>query len=128
MQRNTFTKKEKLCKKSIVDQLIHGKNNSKFTEYPLLCIWKEQELDTHYPAQIMISVGKRMQKKAINRNRIKRQIREIYRQRKSHLYDHLKIQNKQIAIIFLFVSKEMVPFNKLEDSIGKIIEKLIKMV
>lgn len=127
-QRNTFTKKEKLCKKSIVDQLIQGKECSKFSEYPFVCIWKEVKLDTTFPAQIMISVGKRYHKKAVSRNRIKRQIREIYRLRKPNLYDHLNAKGKQIAFILLYISKEQLPFNKLENSIEKIVEKLIKMV
>ncbi len=127
VQSHTFTKKEKLCKKSVIDQLIKGNDHYKVLHYPFVCIWKKIELDTHFPAQIMISVGKRNFKKAVVRNQLKRQIREIYRQRKHLLYEHLQTQGKQIALIVFYTGKEPIVQQKMEDSFEKIIDKIIKM-
>jgi ribonuclease P protein component len=125
LQTYTFDKKERLCKKSILDQLIASKDNPKIKEFPFLCIWTECKLDVAYPAQVLISVGKRNIRKAVLRNKIKRQIREVYRHQKHKLYKHLKSNDKQIALAIFYIGKEILPQKKLEVALEKSITHII---
>ena len=126
-QRYTFRKAEKLCSKKVIEQLIHGSHTQKLVKYPFIFIWKEHPNKTDYPVQILISVSKKYSKKAVERNRVKRQIREIYRSRKHKLYEDLQVKNKQLALIVFFIGKGSVSFTSMEESFEKLIGKLIQM-
>ncbi|MFC2114094.1 ribonuclease P protein component [Bacteroidota bacterium] len=126
-QRYTFKKAERLCSKKVIERLIHGSHTQKLVKYPFIFIWQEHPKKIDYPAQILINVSKKYSKKAVERNRIKRQIREIYRFRKHILYSDLLVKNKQIALIVFFIGKGSVTINSMEDSFEKLIDKLIQV-
>ena len=119
----TFKKAERLNKKKIISRLF--KRGSSFTVFPIKVIWLEGELDSIYPAQTLIAVSHRKIKKAVGRNRIKRQIRESWRQHKHQFYDFLTIHEKQCAVAFIFVGNTMVSSALLEKKIKQILPRLI---
>ena len=76
-------KPERLNKKKIIEKMFAGGSRS-FSIFPLRVVWLPvEELDVQ--ASILISVSKRRFKRAVKRNRIKRQIREAYRLNKQIL-------------------------------------------
>ena len=85
-RRHTFPKEEHLCRKKLIDELF-GKQSSSFGVYPLRIVWLPSEGPTGTP-QVLISVSKRGFKRAVDRNRLKRLIREAYRLNKHHLLEH----------------------------------------
>lgn len=122
--RATFTKSERLCSKKIMEELFaSGKS---FIISPFRVIWDNQELNSAYPVQVAISVPKRNVKKAVERNRLKRQIREAYRLNKLPLYKKLTVDNKQCALMLIFTGKELVNYNETENKIKTIIQRLIR--
>jgi len=122
-QRYFFGKESKLKSRNVIQQLFsEGKH---VLVYPLKAVYifgNEQ-----HPLQVGVSASKRNFKKAVERNRIKRLIREAYRLQKPALENHL-IQNKQSLSIFLmYVGKEMPEYEQLKESVEKIIKRMVKI-
>lgn len=99
----TFGKKEKLVSKKTIDALFSGGNSRSMSAYPLRVVFMRKERnETEEPAQVMVSVSKRHFKRAVKRNRVKRQIREAYRLNKHLLYEALE-QKKDTAVAMAFI-------------------------
>lgn len=99
----SFRKDEILRKKKLIDQLFA--EGTSFFVYPFKILVLPAPLETPFPVQVLISVSKRSFKYAVDRNRIKRQIREIYRLNKQQLYDHLNKNNEQCVMAIIYTAK-----------------------
>ena len=79
-------------------------------------------------ATILISVSKRRFKRAVKRNRVKRQIREAYRKNKYLLVDELQRREQHFAIAFIYLSDGLIATAELEEkmkiALSRISEKL----
>ena len=72
-----------------------------------------------------VGVNTRNFKKAVDRNYIKRLLREIYRTEKTELVDFLNQHNKRINLFLLFVDKVLPEYNLLKPKMQQAIKKLI---
>ena len=115
----TFSKNERLCSKPLIDKLIQ-KGNS-FNGFPFKIMWLELE-ESSVPVKIMISVPKRKFKRAVDRNRLKRLIREAYRKNKYKLIE--QIENRKFAILVIYTSKTIVDYAEIEEKIVKLLVRL----
>ncbi len=113
--RFLFSKKYKLKSHKLIHSVFHqGKS---ITVYPLKVLYLYQDrLDCN---QVGISVPKRNFKKAVDRNRIKRIIREAYRLNQNKLKSY-----KKYAMMFLYLDKKEYSYTKLEDTIKRILGEL----
>jgi ribonuclease P protein component len=119
----SFRKDEILRKKKLIDRLFT--EGSAFYIYPFKIYWLETSLDTSYPAQVLISVGKRSFKRAVDRNRVKRQIREVYRIQKHDLYNKL-IDNQQQGILgIIYTTNSQFETGELEIKIKAVLKRLL---
>jgi len=118
--KQTFSKEERLCSKKIIENLFEG--GSSLAVYPFRLVWLETELKTKYPVQITISVSKKNIARAVDRNKIKRQIREGYRKNKNILYKYLYKKNRQYAMALIYTAKDK---TKTSTKGGKEIEQII---
>ena len=84
----------------------------------------EASLPEAVPCQAMVSVSKRSFKRAVDRNRIKRLMRENWRLQKQLVLETLDAQQKQWAIVFIFVGKEMPTFEEMQKSMTTVVEQL----
>jgi len=80
-------------------------------------VWIKTSLPVSYPVQLAISISPRLFPRAVDRNNIKRQIREIYRLNKSLLYDFCKEKNMQYALMIIYTSKNKYPYPELKEKI-----------
>ncbi len=119
----TFKKEERLCNKSAIDQLF--KKGKHFFVHPFKVIWLESDQDSTYPAQIMISVSKRNFKKAVDRNYIKRIIRETYRKNKQFLYETLETKHKKLTFTLIYTAKEVIAYDELDRRMIQLLNQLI---
>jgi ribonuclease P protein component len=122
--RNTFGKAERLCSKKLIGELF--KDGKHITIFPYRLIWKEVELPSSSPVQIAISVPKKRMKRAVDRNRIKRVLREGYRLNKAELYNSLKDSKKQYALFLIYSGPKDIEFKEAEGKIILILQRLIK--
>ncbi|MDR3118578.1 MAG: ribonuclease P protein component [Mediterranea sp.] len=114
MERNTLHKAERLCSKLQIEKLFAGGGSKSFSVYPLRVVFMPIEKKEEASASILISVSKRRFKRAVKRNRIKRQIREAYRKNKHGLLDFLREKTGGIAIAFIYLADEFVPTGEIE--------------
>ncbi len=117
----TFTKEERLSGKIFIDTLIQ--NGKSFNSFPFRIVWQEVP-ENKTKARIVISVPKRLFKRAVDRNRMKRLIREGYRKNKNVLYDNM--ENKTIHLLVIYTSKTMVESNEMEEKVVVAIQLLVK--
>lgn len=123
--RSTFKKEERLCSKKAIDELFA--DGSSFSTFPLRVIHLEKETIIDSSIKALFSVPKKRFKKAVDRNRIKRQLISAYRQNKSQLYPALENKNKSIHLAFVFTSSEPIPFKQIEDKIILSLQRLAKV-
>ena len=122
---NTLPKTERLKRTKLFDELFANGNQVK--KYPIRAVWVEAELpEKDVPVQVAFSVPKRRFKHAVDRNRIKRQMREVYRTNKNELHTVLRNRQKQIALALLFTGKDGPEFVELQEKIILVLTRLKK--
>lgn len=110
---NTLHKVERLEKKKIIEKMFAGGSRS-FSVFPLRVVYLPVE-ELEADASILISVSKRRFKRAVKRNRVKRQIREAYRVNKHELLNILVERKCRLAIAFIYLSDQLVESSIIED-------------
>lgn len=123
---NRLRKPERLSRKKIIEKLFAGGSRS-FSIFPLRVVWLPvEELDV--PASLLVSVSKRRFKRAVKRNRVKRQIREAYRLNKQPLLEALAEKDLRLALAFIYLSDELVDSTviaeKMKIALVRIVEKV----
>lgn len=76
------------------------------------------------PTNMLVSVSKKKFKRAVKRNRIKRQLRESYRLHKHELITPLQEANKSLLVAFIYLDKEEHTFKEMEKAINKTVRLL----
>ena len=122
-RKYTFPKEEHLCRKKLIEELF-SKQSSSFGVYPLRIVWIKAAAPTSAPPQVLISVSKRTFKRAVDRNRLKRLIREAYRLNKYRLTE--QPNGHEIALLgIIFTGKEKSPLALVER---KLIFALLRLL
>ena len=86
-RRFTLCKEERICSKLLIDKLFNGGNSHSMVAFPLRVVYvikdRNEAQDATIPqTKILVSVPKKHFKRAVKRNRVKRQVREAYRKNK----------------------------------------------
>ncbi len=110
--RFTFKKEERLYGHAALNNVYtHGKHLH-IGNFKLIFIEVPQ---SHQPAcRVVFSVPKKSFKKAVDRNLIKRRMREVYRTNKHLIYQHLTKKNKQLHIYLIYTTKQIIEFEELQ--------------
>lgn len=136
MQRFTFSKEERLSKKKLIDELFES--GSSFHLPPLRVLMLEKKAATAETkasvsqadlptasTQILITVSSKHFSRAVDRNRVKRLLRESYRLHKHLLYEKLVQKKKKLLLAFLYTSKKIEPFAVIEEKVVASLHKII---
>ncbi|WP_129713655.1 ribonuclease P protein component [Pedobacter sp. SYP-B3415] len=122
----TFRKEERLCSRKHLDLLF--KNGSSFLLYPFRVTYLELPDKHSFPARVVVNVPKRRYKHAVDRNLLKRRIREAYRHLKSsELYD-LVNEEKHLLLSLQFVGKEKYPLEFIHKKLNLTLQKLVSKI
>jgi ribonuclease P protein component len=78
--------------------------------------------------QFGVAVGTRHFKRAVQRNRIRRQIREAYRLQKQQLQQALQQQQKGLALFVVYTGKELPEYSLIADKMNRLLQKLTQTV
>ncbi|TGE14858.1 ribonuclease P protein component [Hymenobacter elongatus] len=118
----SFPKEEHLCRKKLIEELF-GRGSS-FGLYPLRVVWLPAAAPTSAPPQVLVSVSKRSFKRAVDRNYIKRLVREAYRLNKYRLVE--AVDGHQVGTVaFIYTGKEKKPFTLVEKKLISGLERLL---
>ena len=126
--RNTFCKSERLNSKLIIDKLFAG-GNSSFTVFPLRVVYMKTKKTVSgngqtIPASILISVPKKRFHHAVDRNRVKRLVRESYRLNKSILWEALEDKDYGVTLAFVCMTDTLPDFKHMEKCVAKILRRV----
>lgn len=117
----SFPKKEKLKRKKLIEQLFEGGKG--ISSYPVKLIYLRTELPEDVQIQAGVTVSKRNFKRAVQRNRIKRLLRESYRLNKHLVFNNIE---GKFAFLFLYIGKEMPEYEQVEASIKAVLHKFVE--
>src|SRR3954467_11218662 len=109
----TFKKEERLCNKRLIDELFH--NGSSFLCYPFKASWLITTQPQQVAVQVLFAVAKKRYKRAVDRNLLKRRMREAYRlQKQENLYNFLNGADKSITLSISYIGKEINDYKLIE--------------
>jgi ribonuclease P protein component len=128
--RHTLSKAERL--KSYKRIRLLFAEGQKFKLVPLLVYYQFRELVVHssetIPIQMGVSVGSRYFKKAVDRNLIKRRIREAYRKNNADLKQEVMDKAIGVDVFFVYTSTELLSYSQFEASMLKAIQILLEKI
>ncbi len=101
----TYHKKERLKSRKLIEDLFE--TGAGLKGFPLKVLFKVVEDPGQPLLQAGVSVGSKRFKKSVDRNRIKRLMRESYRLQKQPLYDQLCKSNIRLVLFFIYIGSEM---------------------
>ncbi len=116
-------KSYKLKSKKIIESVFNDGETVK--QFPFLVKFCNQELPSNQAFQIVFSVSKRRFKKAPDRNRIKRLMREVVRKNKHSLEAQLQQNNQQLALFLIYTNTEIMSYEEMNRKIVLLFERLI---
>ena len=121
--RNTLGKNERLKSRKLIGHLF--KEGNSFSIAPLRVLYSLAG-ETTSPLQAGFSVSSKKFKKAVDRNRIKRLLREAYRQQKHPLKIQLEENNKQLAVFFIYTGREIPEHAFIYEKMGIAIQMIVR--
>ena len=122
-RRNTFKKSERLCSRILIDSLFQGDSRS-VSAYPIRAVFRTIDANEQKGVSILISVPKKRFHDAVDRNRVKRQIREAYRKQKHALAELVTTQGKGLLIAFVYVSDKIESTDYIEKRVVRLLDKV----
>jgi len=128
-------KGERLCSKKLIDTLFEPGRSHAMTVFPLKAVYRlidsksevstSQETLTEPNVQLLVSVPKKHFKRAVKRNRVKRQVREAYRKHKRLVTQSVdKLTDKQLLIAFIWLSDELTDSDTIEQRVCNLLQRI----
>lgn len=120
----TFKKQERIVSSLLIETLFGKGDSQSLAAFPLRAVYLQTERRQGCaPVQILISVPKKRFKHAVDRNLIKRQVREAYRHHKGLLCNYVP-ENQQLLIAFIWLSDRHCPTNEVEKRVVSILQRI----
>ena len=123
MKRNTFPLKEHLKSKSVIDSLYA--NGTSATAFPLRAVFLEQPDTQETTATILINVAKRRFRHAVDRNLLKRRIREAYRTSKHRFIETLENNGKKMAVAIMYIDTKPNSTEYIKRKMGRLLDAIV---
>lgn len=126
VKKFTLNKTERLKRRKIIEQLFsEGRAVSAFpirVQYKLV-----DELLTE-PLQAGFSASSRTFKRAVDRNRIKRLMREAYRLQKAPLEQALQTKQRRLALFLIYTGKELPQYAMVKEKMEVVLQRLVQNI
>lgn len=123
-ERFTLSKEERICSKKLINELFTG-NGRSMTAFPLRVVFMKRTIVDDQPrAAMLVSVPKRYFKHAVDRNRVKRQVREAFRRNKSIITQNLTYDHEAVAMAFVWLTDEKFPSSEVENRMVRLLTRI----
>ena len=119
----SYSKKEKLKSRKLLEQ-IFSKGRS-INVFPLKVFYLQPGEKQDFYIKTGVGVSGRNFKKAVERNHIKRLLRETYRTEKTSLHEFLKEQDKQVAVFILYIDKTAPVYATIKEKMPIALKRLM---
>lgn len=124
--RYRFPRYERLSKRREIEALFA--QGRKAFAFPYRIVFTITPVEQHPGPAMMPVVPKRLFKRAVDRNANKRRIREAYRLQAPPLRAALRERGLRLAVAFLIVSNDPVPYERAYRAIGRLMAELLANV
>ena len=138
-QDERLKKSERLCSKKRIDLLFGTGGSHAMTAFPLKAVYR---LTDSVPAssspdgdpetasvQMMVSVPKRHFRRAVKRNRVKRQLREAYRKNKHSIVNKVNsLEGMSLMITFIWMESKLYDSKTVEQKIKNLLQRIEEKV
>ena len=118
-----FHKSERLTSKLIIDQLFAG-GNASLSAFPLRVVYMPLSDASFPPVSILVSVPKKRFHHAVDRNRMKRLVRESYRLNKHILWNALTTRHTRLAIAFVCITDQLPSYRMVNKNMRKALVRI----
>ena len=119
----SYPQSEKLKSQKLIEQLfVEGQSVS---AYPLRIVYLKANHDDGVLLKVGVSVSKRNFKKAVDRNQIKRLLREAYRLNKSEYFNNI---TTPYALMILYIGKDGSDFESINTKMNELFKKFIEKI
>ena len=115
-----YNKYEKLKSRKLIKQLFE--DGKAISVFPLRLVYLKTNHDGKYLLQTGVSVSKRNFKLAVDRNRIKRMMREVYRLNKAKFYNSI---SEKYIFMFIYLGKKEMDYHKLDKKMNELIDAFL---
>ncbi|PMC25368.1 ribonuclease P protein component [Hoylesella buccalis] len=125
-----LSKWERICGRTLLEKLFTGGKSKSFSVFPLRVVYlltnrPDGDLQHEAPVKMMVSVSKRHFKRAVKRNRVKRQVREAYRLNKEIVVSSMADSpNRQLLLGFIWMSDELHDTDTVERSMQVLLKRV----
>jgi ribonuclease P protein component len=121
--KHTLGKEERLKSRKLIERLYKEGNSVK--AFPLRMMFLQTEHTSNFPCQVGVSVPKRNFKLAVDRNRLKRLMRETYRLQKEIVYNNLGVPH---VFMISYLGKEEWTYEDLYKKMEKLLTNFVNEV
>jgi len=124
----TFSKRERIVSQKLIELLFSKGQSHSASAFPLRIVYMEkQRHEGGEPVEVLVSVSKRHFKHAVKRNRVKRQIREAYRQHKQILAGKVPA-DRAMAVAFIWLADMLCDSRQVERSVKRLLGKAAETI
>ena len=126
-RHDTLTKSERVCSRNTVEQLFGGGQSRAMSAFPIRMVYMMTDRQEGEPAaQMLVSVPKRCFKRAVKRNRVKRQVREAYRHLKHGVIEAMTARqhDKKVVMAFICIDSNLHPTDRIARKMQNLISRL----
>ena len=124
-EESSFKKVERIVSKKLIDEIFSGNSSQSMAAFPLRIVFMERERPQVSDPSVVVltSVSKRHFKHAVDRNRVKRQMREAYRLNKQLIIETVPA-DKQLCLAFIWLSDRLAPSHVIATKTKRLMKSL----
>jgi ribonuclease P protein component len=125
-QAENLTKQERVCSKILIDLLFNGGKSHSMSAYPLRVVYMlldEELTEDELKTQMLVSVPKKCFKRAVKRNRVKRQVREAYRRNRFIVADKVA-EGQSLVMAFIWLDSKLYDTAIVEAKMKNLIQRI----